>query len=198
MMHICSNGGMPLQGAVDFVAAAEGGKPDAGRKIMRRAMHDCAGTSGSSDQQIDPGAASTGSEWIRLPGCSMQVSFCALDALQDMYIPVGDTGSSRAKRGSSRPGVEDNSAGRWCSFGHWNATRCAVMGAGSAGSCSGARMHLAQVVEALLLGAWKLHESSPGLSSTSSSQLFTVAATIGFGFDTVRNASTASEPSFGV
>lgn len=172
-----------VQGAADFVTASEGKGPDDGRRLLRSAMHDCAG---SSDQEIDPGAAWTGgSEWIRLPGCSMQASFCASDALQDMHTPVQDKGSSRTMRSSSRSAAEDSSAARWCPFGHWNSTRCATMGAGSAGGCTGARMHHVEVAEALLLGAWDIHEEATGISSSSSSQLRTVANTIGFGPDTV-------------
>lgn len=121
----------------------------------------------------------------------MQASFCASDAFQDMHIPVADVGSSSSAQSTQNIRLsEDSSASGWCRFGHWHASRCAVMGAGSRGVSGGAEMHHMEVAQELLLGAWKWHaRSKKGDSAAVSARLHEVAHRIGFERDTVRTPS---------
>jgi hypothetical protein len=147
-------------------------------------MHDASST--PEPQATQGGVPPGSSTWTRLPGCSMQASFNATDTLQDVQLPAASDISQLSPAGATPPGLTDS---RWCNFGHWNATRCAVMGAGARGVSGGARMHQVEVTEALLLCAWRCQEAHDASSGSGSVNLHEVELTIGFHPHTVRKPS---------
>lgn len=176
-----------LQGAVGAVGHAAGGV-EAGRKAIRNAMHDYCGSGSPDPAAIAPTTPPSGSSsaWIRLPGCNMHASFSASDAFQDLHIPAPDAEKFDSGGVRARPS-DDGSASRWNRFGHWQAPRCAVMGAGGCGVAGGASMHHVEVAQELLLGAWAGRKQSHVGGVGSIGGLHGGALRIGLPKDTVRS-----------
>jgi hypothetical protein len=172
-----------VQGAAELVGQAEGGGADAGRRALRSEMFDIPPPESDRTPGIEPCSSSL---WVRLPGCSMHASFCALDTFQDMHIDAAVAGSSSAADAKRSQQSDDGNSNRWSRFGHWNAPRCAVMGAGSRGVCGGVCMHHVEVAQALLLGAWDIRDQKTEQGLVSHTNLHAVARGIGFDAGTVR------------